>query len=90
MKLRNNVELVLLVVSEALFNNGWFIPLQSGLHSMSLFARKACLLLDLAMMHAVTQHMNKMIRSVVSKMISTVERSGYSSDLIVSIEARVV
>lgn len=84
------VELVLEVVSEALFSKGWFTPPQSGLHSTSLFARKACLLLDLAIMHAVTQHMNNMIRSVVNKTISNVERSVYTLYLTVSIEASVV
>lgn len=85
------VELVLVVVSEALSSRGCFTPPQSGLHSRSLFeARKACLLLDLAIIHAVMQHMNNMTRSVVSKMINNVDRSVNSSDLTVSSEVSVV
>lgn len=84
------VELVLVVVSETLFSKGWLTPVQSGLHSTSLFVWKACLLLDLAIMHAVMQHMNNIIRSVVSRMISNVERSAYSLDLTVSIDVSVV
>lgn len=57
---------------------------------MLLFVKKACLLLDLAIMHAVMQHINNMIKSAVSKMSSSVERSVYSSGLTVSIGANVV
>lgn len=42
------------------------------------------------MMHAVTQHMNNITKSVVSKMISNAERSVYPLDLMLSIDASVV
>lgn len=89
------VELSLvLVVSEVLFilskpSKGWLTPLHPGSHSISLFEKKVCLLLDLAIMHAVMQHINNMIKSAVSKMSSSVERSVYS-DLTVSIGSNVV
>lgn len=71
---------VVVVVSEGLSrpSSGWFTPLHCGLHSMSRFMKKV-LFLDLAIMHAVMQHISSMMNSAVIKINSSVECSDPST-----------